>query len=92
LTDEMRGELRTLSQKSWKYDSADCLLCQRSFGYRCPDSPDTVCHYYTESVPFTAQNGVRLVTGEFVDYPEGHDVENETDDQCIFCGQPEERK
>jgi len=57
----------------------------------CPDSIDHHCHYYTER----DDKGyyVELVNGDkLYKLPEDHDPDYETDDDCIFCHDPEERK
>jgi len=67
--------------------SARCTMCGEDFGWHCPQSPDQVCHYYTDR-----DGQVRLLDGSKVEPPSGHDAECETEDDCIYCGQPEERK
>jgi hypothetical protein len=56
-------------------------------GWDCPESPDKKCHYFTNEA-----GKVVLKKGVEVDPPQGHDSDNESDDWCIFCGAPEERK
>lgn len=69
-----------------KHDSAICEICDQSFGWWCPDSPDNCCHYFSE-------NGfIALENGQKVPIPPDHDEKYETDDCCIFCHDPEERK
>jgi hypothetical protein len=68
------------------YASAICTVCNRNFGWYCPDSPDHVCHYYSQDGKIT------LVDGTEIPVPEGHDKIGESDDWCIFCGEPDERK
>lgn len=69
-----------------KHNSAFCIICDSWFGWFCDESPDHSCHYFSE-------NGkVKLNDGTLVDIPEDHDVDYENEDECIFCGQPEERK
>lgn len=68
-------------------ESASCAVCSTSLGWRCPDAPDGVCHYFTES-----DGAVKLIDGSTVQPPADHDPEFETEDSCIFCGSPEERK
>lgn len=70
-----------------------CTLCHYHFGHYCPESPDHTCHYFTED------GKIKLVTGVEVDVPKDHldedgkyDPNWETDDSCLFCGSPEERK
>ena len=66
-------------------DAARCTICGADFGWQCADSPDGVCHYDTD------QGKVRLIDGTVVDMPANHDPEFETEDSCIFCGDPSER-
>ena len=78
------------------YGGAECINCAptssgaiRSWGWYCPDSPDHQCYYYTEA----DENGDRYITtinDEKVIVVSNPDWE--TDDCCIFCGDPEERK
>lgn len=71
---------------SESYEGAGCQHCGEDFGWYCEESPDNVCHYYST-------NGkVRLIDGLMVDVPADHNDKYETDDSCIFCGAPEERK
>lgn len=68
------------------HDSAVCKICNIDFGWYCPDSPDNTCYYYTD-------NGkIELRNGEKVDLPVNHSIGNESDDWCIYCGNPNERK
>ena len=83
-------EFRELTNKEikdkWMSEGAQCLICEGGFGWRCKKSPDSVCHY-------SSQDGkVELLDGTKVDVPEGHDPKYESDDGCIFCGMPDERK
>ena len=89
LTDEMRKELKVHSYASWKYDRASCFSCEFDFGWRCPSSPDSVCHYQSMH---SRPGFVKLVDDTEVPVPDGHDIEYETDDSCIFCHAPDERK
>ncbi len=69
-----------------RLDSAICEICDSDLGWRCPDSPDLACHYYSE-------NGfVKLINGEQVPIPEDHNPKYENSDSCIFCHSPDERK
>jgi len=70
----------------WMSVGARCLVCGAHFGWRCKKSPDSVCHYYS------SEGKVELIDGTFVNVPEGHEPDNESDDRCIFDGQPDERK
>ena len=77
------------------YGGAECRFCGR-IGWEhwyCPDSPDHVCHYF--SVPENGRCYVKDINGEKIYLPATHTVEDErweTEDQCLFCGQPNERK
>lgn len=66
--------------------SANCQGCHQYFGWRCKKSPDGVCHYYSED------GKIELIDNTQVPTPEDHDPDYETDDCCIFCGMPDERK
>ena len=77
----------------YQCDVAYCEVCNKTFGWKCPESPDHVCYYYTDGL----KNCVSVV--ELIDktiHPlENHtfnDVQGETEDCCLFCGQPQERK
>lgn len=84
LTEEMKAAIRNDATASW---DAGCELCEEGFGYYCPESPDSVCHYFTDDGTIT------LIDGSKVPVPnEDHDPEYETDDSCLFCGDPYERK
>lgn len=70
---------------------ASCSACKLELGWYCKDSPDHHCHYYS------TDNGksVELSTGEKVPNPgfeEDYEPLYETDDNCLFCGEPDERK
>lgn len=87
LSQPMLDLLRIHDPRSWKWDHATCMICGDGFGYRCPDSPDSVCHYFTD-----AEGRVELIDGLRIQPPAEHDRKYETTDSCIFCGSPEERK
>lgn len=65
------------------YGFAECEGCDTQFGWYCPDSPDHVCHYFTEN------SNVELMTGELIISPPH---KYETYDCCLYCGHPGERK
>jgi ribonuclease HI len=69
-----------------KYDSVICDKCDEGFGWYCPDSPDHTCYYYSD------EGNVTLIDGTLVPIPETHNSSYESDDYCIFCGSPDERK
>lgn len=72
-----------------KIDSyAKCDICQENFGWFCPQSPDHVCHYYTDN-----ETGlIVLRNGDTVKPAPDHDSRYETHDECLFCGSPDERR
>jgi len=76
------------------WGSAFCETCGEDYNWYCPDSPDHTCHYF--STPgegqFSGTRYVTLIDGTAHTLPQEHDPMYETDDQCIFCGDPEERK
>lgn len=78
LTPSQRGE-------EWMCIRAHCEVCEASFGWRCKESPDSVCHYFTDD------GKIELIDGTEIIAPKGHDFEWETEDCCIFCGDPDER-
>ncbi len=78
-----------------KFDQAWCGDCNQYFGWWCPDSPDNTCYYHTYEVDayLLTSRMVTLIDGtEHIlrDY-EG-DPKYESDDDCVFCHDPEERK
>jgi len=83
-------ELRELTQwelkDKWMSEGAHCLICGTLWGWRCKHSPDSVCHYSSH------EGKVKMIDGTRVDVPNGHNPEYENEDECIFCGMPEERK
>ncbi len=80
----------------WMSIGAYCQICGKDFGWRCKESPDSVCHYESDEMDTDGDGnsvyGVELITEEYVDIPEGHNPDHENEDSCIFCGLPEERK
>ena len=88
-------ELKPLTEQQlndkWMSIFANCTVCDEHFGWRCKESPDGVCHYFTRIIH--SMRGVYLIDGTFyTDIPKTLDEEYETRDQCLFCGMPEERK
>jgi hypothetical protein len=95
---EIESQIAALNRKAYElcqqaghnieklYESAYCECCDRDFGWYCPNSPDKTCHYSTE------RGKVSLITGDWIDMPVGHDTMYESEDSCIYCGEPSERK
>ena len=102
LTRKVTEVIESLCSHSKLYDSdkegggsARCVTCNRYMGFWfCPQSPDNRCYYYSEpngdgSRHVQLENGVKhQLTKEWRD----DDAEHETDDDCLFCHHPEERK
>jgi len=90
LSDNCNHEFRELTPSElndkWMSIGARCLVCGTHFGWRCKKSSDGVCHYSS------SEGKVELIDGTFINVPEGHELDNESDDRCIFCGLPDERK
>lgn len=76
----------------WMSVGASCVGgCEQSFGWRCKNSPDGVCHY------FSKDGKVQLIDGTTIPVPADvdgciHNPDYETEDVCLFCGHPDERK
>ena len=94
LIDECPHEIEK-GNKDLESSSAKCKICGSLFGWYCPDSPDHTCHYYSEEED-DGRRYVRLVDGRKQYLPDSYakKIEDcgESDDWCIFCGHPEERK
>jgi hypothetical protein len=85
---------RTLIGKYDEHGGASCVICDKHLGWVCTKSPDHVCHYYSSFID--GKHGVELIDGT-IDYPtdlqeDDYSEEDETDDCCIYCHQPDERK
>jgi len=78
------------------YGGSRCKLCSYRVAlmWYCPDSPDHVCHYFTMSDKLSQLYYVESINGEriFLDKSYKKDGRRESEDSCIFCGDPEERK
>ena len=66
---------------------AYCAICDKSFGWYCANSPDHICHYFSKDGKITLIDGTNVQKP--VDSPDkGH----QSEDWCLYCGEPEERK
>lgn len=63
--------------------SAYCSSCGEAFGWRCKESPDSVCHYDPSDL---------LLNGSPIYKKMIKHKMQEDDEICIFCGHPEERQ
>lgn len=74
-----------------KDDTPHCSFCNAPLdGWFCSKSPDNICHYF--SIKENGQCFVELSNGKHFTLPQNHQKEYENDDECLFCGEPEERK
>lgn len=71
------------------HGDTQCRICQRSFGWYCPASPDHKCYYYSDD---HRGKTVTLMDGTVVELHNSYDPRYESDDWCLFCRQPDERK
>jgi len=76
---------------------AECIHCHptqsgavRAWDWYCPDSPDHVCHYFSKTDK-SGNKYVVSINGEKI-ILKGYNPYRESDDWCIFCGNPDERK
>lgn len=90
LKEDCPHPLPKISKKQWDEEdgsiSGYCPICGRDFGWRCPESPDGICHYHSDD------GLIELIDGRSVPIPKDHNPDYETSDACIFCGDPDERK
>lgn len=79
--------------KKKEYGGAECSICGRDIGWYCPDSPDKICHYFSEKNELD-ERIITLTNGE--EYRISNTCliseENESPDSCLFCCLPNERK
>jgi hypothetical protein len=78
-----------------EYGGSVCKDCGTHQGWYCPKSPDNRCYYFShlgKIIGRKSRRYVRLNNGTIYYLPEKYDGRNESDDWCIFCGAPEERK
>ena len=89
LRDEIEGILahtHMIIHQPW--GSAKCKVCKHTYGWWCPDSPDSVCHY-----PEFEGVDVLDISRKPIALPESYEAKNAyNEEDCIFCGQPDERK
>ena len=76
----------------WMSEIANCVICGTSHGWRCKKSPDGVCHYFSNNGKVQLTGNRECDVPQKDEYGEDYDAENESDDWCIFCGHPDERK
>lgn len=75
-------------------DSQLCVACEEHTGnWWCPKSPDHHCYYYSHHATYKEDRRVVfLQDGREFGLSKDHNKDNESEDWCIFCGQPDERK
>jgi hypothetical protein len=83
---KLQHELREM-EAACKHVVSDgtCTICKQHFGWGCDVSPDLVCHYECE----VCDGEVELISGTLVVAPT--DLQGYSED-CIYCGEPSERK
>ncbi len=75
-----------------KSDGTKCKICEESFGWYCPDSEDHSCHYFTEHDEVKDLFYVEMINKSKHYMDKMYSGVDETEDTCLFCGDPEERK
>lgn len=85
---------RELTEKEladeWGSVVALCEICHQEFGWRCKESPDSICHYFTT----TDRDGIRCI--KLLDGTLDHNfsrsdgnwewnVNCESNDECLYC-------
>jgi len=76
----------------WGSGFAKCKKCKDDLGWYCKSSPDHRCYYFTEVEDETGRLYVELLDGSRSYMKKDHEQEYETDDCCLFCTLPDERK
>lgn len=85
-----QAELRAaLDAHEHSLSEAGCAVCGTSLTWDCPESPDGYCHYVTE---WGSDTKVLLRDGTTVELSEPTPRQYQTEDACLFCGEPDERK
>ena len=81
------GNIASVAERRFYSNKISIKLSPEEYdGWECKNSPDGVCHYYSN------KGTVHLNNGDAFKLPDDHDKEDESEDCCLFCGQPEERK
>lgn len=78
----------SLREHDHSASEAGCVVCSTVLTHSCPSSPDGFCHYTTVR---GTSNVVLLRDGDHAVLPEPVEPESQTDDSCLFCGEPDER-
>ncbi len=72
-------------------EDTECIICNTYLGWKCPNSPDHVCHY--DMVKMDNHEGVFLIDHTFHPLTDLQISEyNDYDEICVFCNNPNERK
>jgi hypothetical protein len=71
---------------------AKCEKCGEHLGWYCLDSPDCLCHYYTDAAEGRETRVVRDLSGSYWEMWRDYNWQNEDGQSCIFCGKPKTRK
>lgn len=70
---------------------AKCDVCDKRGGWYCPKSPDHTCYYFSRLDAGATVRHVELRNGQR-HLLTGYTKQYESEDWCIFCGEPDERK
>lgn len=88
-TEKLLNKLRQLDELKKEYETRKA---ERIFSWDCPKSPDYKCHYFTEEPWYDGRRVVYLSDGRTYGYDGQVPQEYESEDCCLFCGEPYERK
>ena len=91
ICDDCKKQICTCKSE-WGSGGAECGICGvYVMGWYCAKSPDHLCYYNTEE-DSNGNRYVELRDGNRVYMEKGYSNEDETDDDCLFCHHPDERK
>jgi hypothetical protein len=95
---EMRNAINQLKSRcqhvvdKTKTGSTKCKICGESFGWHCPQSKDSACHYLTEYDEQRDLRYILLVDGSKDYMDKGYSSKGETGGKCLDCTEPKARK
>ena len=72
--------------------SARCEMCGEHLGWYCKDSPDRLCHYYTDAAEGSKTRVFRDLGGSYWEMWKDYNWQSEDGQLCIFCRKPKIRK
>lgn len=104
MNDPVKKTKRMLEGKCWHeikegtYGRGTCIICgsKRWFGWYCPKSPDHLCKYFSKYDEEKKLRFVMSINGERIylseKYTKNYNEYTESEDECIYCWLPQERK